>query len=613
MSHLYRQDTSPPRGSYSGGGSNNSHSLQNQLARREEELAEMIDEVGKLEQALDEAKAESAQALQHARNKEAAMTTLCDKVLTYAARLEQQVIIPSVGSVTAALADFHEVAAARNEANAATEALVNSYNHPRLAALFNSMQKPAPRTAQDAFRRSKTLAGRVSLDQAYDMSLILASENEALLDLLRAMSTSAAIIHRESSYDKHGADHRQQAAPYQQPAAPHHDDGYRHQQQYRRDPEDEERIAELSHEVQRLKYRLEQAEHASPQSRHSGGGASNHGGSLDAMAMQQQLEGVKAEKRVLEEQNRTLRNDAMLLQERVDAVQSQLRSLEQQNDSLNHRMTLQAQGSNDALYAQLRGENEMLRSKLSDAEQIIAQNKEDRAAVAIRFETIQRALENAGKSENAQLAAAVKEAERLRVENAQLEDDVHDLTERLKESKVREDEKMRRLHKEKLLLQQELNNALASKESGVESFLQQVHRSQSDEAADAIGHAVSETVTAQQYQSKIKAFEMTIAALNSELAHLEDNVIETQKKAEADRNQMQSEYEQERRRLLAEQEECDRVLDRLNSELERVLQENEDLRQRLRGNASAKPVPLAPGTYPAPPGRANGPVPLPAS
>ncbi len=59
-------------------------------------------------------------------------------------------------------------------------------------------------------------------------------------------------------------------------------------------------------------------------------------------------------------------------------------------------------------------------------------------------------------------------------------------------------------------------------------------------------------------------------------------------------------------------EELSHVVERMNNELDRVLSENDELRARLRGSGGtfgARPVPLPPGSYKAPP--QPGPVPLP--
>ncbi|PWV22194.1 hypothetical protein C3747_1g384 [Trypanosoma cruzi] len=81
---------------------------------------------------------------------------------------------------------------------------------------------------------------------------------------------------------------------------------------------------------------------------------------------------------------------------------------------------------------------------------------------------------------------------------------------------------------------------------------------------------------------QIKANEMTIGALNKELAILEENYRVLERRSEKEREELQAELASVRSRHQAEQEEYNTVLGRVTMELEQLVAENAQLKKRLK-------------------------------
>ncbi|RNF00848.1 hypothetical protein TraAM80_07364 [Trypanosoma rangeli] len=90
---------------------------------------------------------------------------------------------------------------------------------------------------------------------------------------------------------------------------------------------------------------------------------------------------------------------------------------------------------------------------------------------------------------------------------------------------------------------------------------------------------------------QLKANEMAIGALNKELAMLEENYRVLDRRSERKQEELQSELAGARRRHQAEQEECNTVLGRVTMELEKLVDENAQLKKRLKQvHAKKRPV-----------------------
>ncbi|RNF04764.1 uncharacterized protein Tco025E_07904 [Trypanosoma conorhini] len=108
-------------------------------------------------------------------------------------------------------------------------------------------------------------------------------------------------------------------------------------------------------------------------------------------------------------------------------------------------------------------------------------------------------------------------------------------------------------------------------------------------ASDNNGAAVG-GVNEEELIPQLKANEMTIGALNKELAILEENYRVLERRSEREREELQSELAVARRRHQAEQEECNTVLGRVTMELEQLVAENAQLKRRLKQMHAKKSI-----------------------
>jgi predicted nucleic acid-binding Zn-ribbon protein len=88
-------------------------------------------------------------------------------------------------------------------------------------------------------------------------------------------------------------------------------------------------------------------------------------------------------------------------------------------------------------------------------------------------------------------------------------------------------------------------------------------------------------------KGKLRAFEMTVAALNAELAQLEDKIVGMEARHTEERAALERRCAAERERFEAEQVECDNVLATISTELEQSMKENVELRTRLQSQYHA--------------------------
>ena len=139
----------------------------------EQELAELVDEVVFANSRLDE------------------WAKCCEALLGYTVLLEQSVVLPSFGTVARALDEFHAVADARSRGQAVTAPLVNSNDNPRLARLFETLQRPNDATLSEA-ERFELISGAspTDIDGAYAAMMGFTKRQSELMDLLSKARTA---------------------------------------------------------------------------------------------------------------------------------------------------------------------------------------------------------------------------------------------------------------------------------------------------------------------------------------------------------------------------------------------------------------------------------------
>lgn len=128
-------------------------------------------------------------------------------------------------------------------------------------------------------------------------------------------------------------------------------------------------------------------------------------------------------------------------------------------------------------------------------------------------------------------------------------------------------DEQQRIHDASLLKAKRKNEKLQEQLSNVSS-------------AAALSHG--DSLIQRDYAAKIKAFEMTIHSLNGELAAIEGRSAMGDAQHTEELQAMKMEIQLERRDRRAEREEYDTMLNRVTTEIEKLMKENVELKQRIR-------------------------------
>lgn len=239
--------------------------------------------------------------------------------------------------------------------------------------------------------------------------------------------------------------------------------------------------------------------------------------------------------------------------------------------------------------------------RVQELEHIIQQFEDEREEVAKRFAVLQRAIESAKDAERERDHTAVQHDELVML---QMQCQHQSATIQTQQDELltmgRELRELRRTHEDEIQqLKQQLARAMESKGSAqVDSFFHRMTTTQPYHSADvptsssasspdvSLQPAGNNGASTQQlqhaFQTKIRALDMTVAALNAEIASLEDKLVALQRKADDETADHARALAACRGHHQEELEECDAVVEKMAAELESLIQENTALRQRLR-------------------------------
>lgn len=84
------------------------------------------------------------------------------------------------------------------------------------------------------------------------------------------------------------------------------------------------------------------------------------------------------------------------------------------------------------------------------------------------------------------------------------------------------------------------------------------------------------------FDQKVQAFEITISALNSELAHMEEKISQLERSSAEERGKMVAAMDKERQQYQSEKEEYDSLMQKMVDEMDSIVRENSELKTRLR-------------------------------
>jgi len=204
----------------------------------------------------------------------------------------------------------------------------------------------------------------------------------------------------------------------------------------------------------------------------------------------------------------------------------------------------------------------------------------DKKMLAARFETILRAAEKAAMEKNllqeelnalqrnyAATESALDQARALQQER----EDIHRLRIELEQIKRENATKLSRLEEDNVMLRAQLNTGSMAPEVATAMRLQ---ISQLQEQNDKLRDENS------KLRAQIIHIERTVDTMNTELRDGESRIAELQREHNDQRRQWIEDTEKERIEYQGERMECDLIVHKLTEELETLIKENKDLRER---------------------------------
>ena len=276
-------------------------------------------------------------------------------------------------------------------------------------------------------------------------------------------------------------------------------------------------------------------------------------------------------------------------------MKQMLEQLKSERDAL--LVKTQSARTYEELQQQYYTEREQLQKRIAALESARHEDDKERVAVANRFETLKRALDQSYQ-EKGLLQEEVDKLRReaMRAKQQQSGSLASDSEKELHSLRMEMDRMIRQhstnvteLESTIATLRVELSNAQANASIQQKQQLRQLHedneslrkslaelqlRTASSPSARAGGESTLD--------GKIRAFEITIGSLNTELAQMERKISAAEDRYAAERARLIAAQDQERLQYQEEREECDQLVLKMTNELESLVRENTALKVKLR-------------------------------
>ncbi|CUG92440.1 Hypothetical protein, putative [Bodo saltans] len=221
-----------------------------------------------------------------------------------------------------------------------------------------------------------------------------------------------------------------------------------------------------------------------------------------------------------------------------------------------------------------------LLERVKELEKIVDAHEAERQEVAHRFQVLQRAIESAKNVEyhREQESSLTEELALLKLQRQHQAETIQSQQDELL-TLGKELRDVKREHEDQVArLKQQLSDTVTLQSaSDVDAFIHKVDAGPPRSA----GPDVSKTEV-QAYQTKLRAFEMTTAALNNELVNLEDKIVALERKSDDEAAENSRQVGELRRRHKSELDECHDIVSKLTTELDTLLKENTALKQRIK-------------------------------
>ena len=573
------------------------------VRRLQVQLSEVIDECRYVEGQRDEASQRGA-----------TMQQALEQLVAYVIALESKVILPALGPLTIALDRFHEARQQRQLGESLAVSVVNSETNPRLAQLLAAMRQPMPETVREADRQRSLQSPSVqAVEDGYVLVSRLLRDSDDLLRTLRAAHEAAA--------GSHGGASAQRIAQ---------SDG-----SFQANLGNSPTLGSLRGAVRGGPTDLALSPSRASSAVVPPGSALDHRIQMERLlaenrALQQE---VLSERQHSEGALRHAEQEKELFNAKIESSLRQLREAESDRDSLKSKCA--SAETIEPLYQTCLVERRLLQDRIHVLEEDAARSQQERVVVAQKFQVIQRALTEAQQDVSTlRRRLQVYEGATAAVMDAPLPPETSSM-ERASPSRYRSlppiaaapaslstpdvsaialQEEAARLRQQLDVERRETREREAKQERELLAMRRRLLSGQSQAApaapppraaADAATLPGPDAVflsklekdepniksappptdggtAAVSAQAKLRALELTVQALNTELATLEDKIVAVESEGVAERSQLESTLVGERQRAERDRQEADTVVAQLSNELQSSMAENAQLRQRLR-------------------------------
>ena len=535
--------------------------LQKELEKTKFQLAELIDEVVYAENE----KSTAEESLQKSRDEIASLHACIENLLGYTSTLESNVLIPSVKSLTNALAETE---------NAQRTSILNDLQSgsslpPRTSKLIAALkQPPANVAARLEARRDAILrvAKPLNLEDAYVMIALLLEAKEELSVLLSDTAGRLRIHNLTSSPSSTPSIARlvSQMNGVSAPS-PLRDQLPNHHNHSTATRDASNASHNMTHVVQELQARILELELelSDAKSELSSTKSTLQSVQSDRGVLLERI-GEHAPFQRLQEKYHTERN---VLQDKLRAAQLELRSKSEEILMLSETLGITKRALEHAEEDRNRLDEEATRLRVSFPSTSLAvgadhhQNgRHTASATALHFwedqaHQLQLRLDAAQREHGAEVNRLESQLSEARLELAATR------TAGLQRNGA---------HSEQLLQMQQANELLRNELAGLQAkFLSSV----------SVQHDNYEDNMA--LDNKILAFESTIDALHAELQLVESRVAQSDERHAIEQRQIVSQFDEERRRYQEEREACDDIVLQMTKEMETIVRENNILRAAI--------------------------------
>eukprot|EP00758_Cryptobia_borreli_P003080 Tbor_TRINITY_DN3512_c0_g1::TRINITY_DN3512_c0_g1_i1::g.2903::m.2903 len=499
--------------------------LHKQLHQLKLDLAEVIDEVVFAENAQKKAENDLEDFRLQSIHQETSLVRCIESLTQYLHLLERDVLLPAIGSFVVSLADHYDITKKRSSAIQSVENIVAS--HPAVTsgdALLANLEPPTVTTSTSA-RRQQVSSMRKKPWKVDDVYVMAGTLTETFS---RAHALSASSLRMMEEYHELATLRRKSFENV--------------------DKKDyNETVSFLKEEIQFLRQTV-----SAQQQRLSGN--VNVGSVTDETH------------RLREELAKEREHGAKRFQASSDRMESLLQNIRDLENKIKEYEARELNGScHKSLDSASSREVLALQSRVHEVENELQKKYQENIALGEKVAQVEKIFnERRHRVDQQNYEDTGMNATDKTFMVKLLQSEIVELRTELRESRHDSDETIRRLKKRNDKLQKQMT------ELSINRVAEGLNLGE-----DAANHQ-------RDYVAKIKAFEMTVQSLNNELVQFEERLQHNDRRCEEEVALVKHDLHLRQKEYSAEREEYEAIVNRITTELEQLMKENIQLKQRLR-------------------------------